>query len=105
MAPHLTAEELASPLPKGIPSILINTREAPDEHAAIHLDNAAGVKGIMDDRAAIGRKRVVHIAGPREYVDAQQRADGFRVSVAADRWNGEVVQGDFENESGEAAIA
>jgi len=105
MAPHLTAEELASALPKGIPSILINTREAPDEHAAIHLDNAAGVKAIMDHLAAIGRKRVVHIAGPRENVDAQQRAEAFRAAVAAHRMNGEVVQGDFEIESGEAAIA
>src|SRR3954462_12426751 len=41
MAPHLGADDLSAALPKGLPSILINTRERTAEHPAIHLDNAA----------------------------------------------------------------
>jgi LacI family transcriptional regulator len=105
MAPHLAGDELASALPKGIPSVLINTREGPGHHAAIHLDNAAGVHALVDHLAATGRKRVVHIAGPGDNIDAQERAAAFRSAAAAHRLEAEVVQGDFGMESGESAIA
>lgn len=105
MAPHLDAEELESALPRGIPSILINTREGPEQHAAIHLDNAAGVRELVDHLAAVGRKRIVHIAGPADNMDAQERAAAFRSAAAAHRLEAEVVQGDFGMESGEQAIA
>jgi len=105
MAPHLGADDLASALPKGIPSILINTRQAPDQHAAIHLDNAAGVRELVDHFAALGRKRIVHIAGPADNIDAQERASAFRSAVADHGLEAEVVQGDFGTESGESAIA
>src|SRR5439155_27159748 len=36
MAPHLGVEELSAALPKGLPSILINTRDGSGEHPAIH---------------------------------------------------------------------
>jgi LacI family transcriptional regulator len=105
MAPHLSADELASALPKGIPAILINTREGPGHHAAIHLDNAAGVHDLVNHVAATGRKRIVHIAGPMDNIDAQERAASFRAAVAAHGLQAEVVQGDFTLESGESAIA
>jgi LacI family transcriptional regulator len=105
MAPHLGAEELSSALPKGLPSILINTREGPDHHPAIHLDNGAGVRAVVDHLADLGRKRLVHIAGPAGNMDAQERAEAFRQAIAARGLHGEVVQGDFEMESGAAAIA
>lgn len=105
MAPHLGAEELASALPKGLPSVLINTREGPDHHPAIHLDNAAGVRAVVGHLAGLGRKRLVHIAGPAANMDAQERADAFREAVAAHKLHGELVQGNFEIESGEAATA
>jgi LacI family transcriptional regulator len=105
MAPHLGPEELASALPNGLPSILINTREGPEHHPAIHLDNAAGVRAVVDHLADLGRKRLVHIAGPAENIDAQERADAFREAVAAKGLHGEIIQGDFSLESGEAAAA
>lgn len=104
MAPHLGSQDLASALPKGLPAILINTREGPDHHPAIHLDNAAGVRSVVDHLAQLGRKRLVHIAGPADNMDAQERADTFRQTVAAHGLHGEVVRGDFEMESGSAAI-
>lgn len=105
MAPHLGPRDLAVSLPKGLPSVLINTREGPDHHPAIHLDNAAGVRAIVDHLADLGRRRLIHIAGPEGNFDAQERAQAFRESVAARRIHGEIVQGDFEMESGERAIA
>lgn len=105
MAPHLSADELAAALPRGLPSILINTRDATGQFAAIHLDNAAGASAVVDHLVAIGRTRLVHIAGPAMNVDAQERAAAFRKAVEEHGVEGAVVQGDFEMQSGEAAIA
>jgi LacI family transcriptional regulator len=105
MAPHLGATELSSALPNGLPSILINTRHASGEHPAIHLDNAAGVAAVVEHLASLGRRHLVHIAGPRSNIDAQERAAAFQDAVAKHNVEGEIVQGDFEMQSGEAAIA
>ena len=104
MAPHLGTAELSEALPKGLPSILINTRDGPDHHPALHLDNSAGVRAVVDHLASIGRKRLIHIAGPAENIDAQERSQAFRGALAAHRLHGEIVEGNFEMESGEAAI-
>ena len=104
MAPHLSAEELSVALPKGLPSILINTRAGAGGHPSIHLDNAAGVRAVVAHLASIGRNRLVHIAGPADNFDAQEREAAFRAAVAAHGVEGRVVAGDFETESGEAAV-
>lgn len=105
MAPHLAADELARALPGTLPSILINTRRGPDGHPAIHLDNAAGVRAVVAHLASLGRKRLVHIAGPAENMDAQERMQAFREAAAAHALEAIVVHGNFEIQSGEAAIA
>lgn len=105
MAPHLGTDELSAALPSGLPSILVNTRHDNRSHPAIHLDNAAGIRAVVDHLVTLGRKRLVHIAGPAENIDAQERADAFRAAVAGHRVDGQVVKGDFEMESGEVAIA
>ena len=104
MAPHLGTAELAAALPRGLPSILINTRDGPDHHPAIHLDNAAGARAVVEHFAALGRKRLIHIAGPAGNIDAQERAQAFRAAVAKLGLEGDVVEGDFEMESGRKAI-
>ena len=104
MAPHLRTEEVSAALPKGLPSILINTRDGSGHYPAIHLDNAAGVRAVVDHLASLGRKRLIHIAGPADNIDAQERGNAFRAAVAAHGLNGQIVTGDFEMESGEAAI-
>src|SRR5579872_6478531 len=105
MAPHVGAEELAAALPNGLPSILINTRQANGQHPAIHLDNAAGISAVVEHLFSLGRRRLVHIAGPASNIDAQERAAAFRNALIRHSLNGEIVQGDFEMQSGEAAIA
>ena len=105
MAPHVGAAELASALPNGLPSILINTRHATGQHPAIHLDNAAGVRSVVEHLVSLGRRRLVHIAGPPLNIDAQERAAAFLAAVAEYDVQGEILQGDFEMQSGDAAIA
>jgi LacI family transcriptional regulator len=104
MAPHLNEDELAAALPVGLRSMLINTRDASGKHPSIHLDNQAGARAVVDHLVAIGRKRLVHIAGPGANMDAQERAEAFREATARHGVESVIVHGDFEEESGETAI-
>ena len=103
MAPHVAASELSAALPKGLPVILINTRHS-GGFPEIHLNNAAGVASVVDHLVALGRKRLIHIAGPADNMDAQERAAEFQEAVARHGVHGQMVQGDFDMQSGENAI-
>lgn len=104
MAPHLNAEDLSAALPPGLPCILINTHGGSGTRAAIHLDNAAGVRAVVEHFAALGRKRIVHVAGPAGNIDADERAAAFRQACAAKALHCEVLLGDFEEASGQRAV-
>ena len=105
MAPHLGASELASALPPALPAVLINTRSDRDQHPSIHLDNRAGATAVVDHLVAMGRKRIVHLAGPVQNIDALERRAAFRTAADAYGVTHEILEGDFEEQSGEAAIA
>jgi LacI family transcriptional regulator len=104
MAPHLDAVDLAAALPRALPALLINTRGISGGHPAIHIGNAAGVQAVMDHLIGLGRRRLVHIAGPADNIDAQERAEAFRKAAQAANCEFEIVAGDFSEESGEAAV-
>ena len=103
MAPHVQDHELVEALPAGLPTLLINTRGKPAGRPGIHLDNAAGATAVAEHLLALGRKRIVHIAGPAGNIDAQERADAFRKTVAPHA-EVTVVDGNFYEESGERAV-
>ncbi len=105
MAPHLEDEEFATALPRGTPAVLVNTRAEVPGRPAIRLDNAAGARAVAEHFIATGRRRIVHISGPVGNIDAEERAEAFTQVV--DRRPGVeslVVQGDFYEESGSAAV-
>jgi LacI family transcriptional regulator len=104
MAPHLSEEELASAVPAGLPTILINTRAAHEAHASIHLDNAAGARAVVDHLVSIGRRKLVHIAGPEQNIDAQERARAFQAAAAGHEVETVTVHGNFEESSGVTAV-
>src|SRR5439155_268224 len=71
----------------------------------ITLANAAGARAVAEHLLALGRRRIVHIAGPAGNIDAQERADAF-VGALARRADVKVttVAGDFLEESGQRAV-
>lgn len=105
MAPHMDDIATARALPAGTPAILLNTRAAIEGRPTIRLDNAAGARAVAEHLLAIGCRRIVHIAGPRGNIDAEERADAFRAALR-DRHGVtlEVIQGDFYEESGRATV-
>ncbi|HEY7958930.1 MAG TPA: LacI family DNA-binding transcriptional regulator [Sphingomicrobium sp.] len=104
MAPHLGKDELAAALPPGLPAVLINTRSQAGGRSAIHLDNAAGATAVIDHFVALGRKNIVHIAGPAANIDAQERAAAAEAAALKHGLKWSVIQGDFEEQSGAAAV-
>jgi LacI family transcriptional regulator len=106
MAPHLEDEEFATALPRGTPAVLVNTRAEIRDRPAIRLDNAAGARSVAEHLIAAGRRRIVHISGPVGNIDAEERAESFRQTL--DRHQevqSVIIQGDFYEESGGAAVA
>ena len=105
LAPHLSEDELVDALPAGTPAVLINTRDVVGAYPAVRLDNPAGARAVAKHLVALGRKRIVHIAGAVGNIEAQERADAFRSALETlDGLSVEIVQGDFSEQSGEAAI-
>ncbi|WP_162789257.1 MULTISPECIES: LacI family DNA-binding transcriptional regulator [Sphingomonas] len=106
MAPHLSDAELALTLPPGVPVVLLNKRAAEDSHLSITIDNEGGARAIAEHLLARGCRRFVHIAGPSGNADARERAEAFAAALSGrDGVLLQVVQGDFSEDSGEAAIA
>jgi LacI family transcriptional regulator len=106
MAPHLDDEEFATALPRGTPAILVNARAKIGSRPAIRLDNAVGARAVVDHLVEIGRRRIVHIAGPLGNIDAEERSAAFtRAAARHPDVQSEVVQGNFYEESGRAAVS
>lgn len=104
MAPHLSSEALAAALPPGLPAVLVNSRGASARYSEIQVDNRAGARAVVEHLVAIGRRRLVYIAGPSENSDARERADAFIEAATQAEVEWQIVSGDFEEESGDAAI-
>jgi len=106
MAPHLEDEQFAKALPGGTPAVLVNTHTTIAGRPGIRLDNSAGARAVTDHLVAIGRRRIVHIAGPVGNIDAEERAAAFRDALAAHPdIESEIVQGNFYEESGADAVS
>lgn len=106
MAPHLDRETLEGALPATTPTVLINAPADVRTHSNLRIDNAGGVEAVVRHLVSLGRRRIVHVAGPRDNLDAQERAAAFRSAV--DRHApGEaprIVAGDFTEQAGENAV-
>ena len=106
MAPHLEDQEFATALPRGTPAVLVNTRAEIRDRPAIRLDNAAGARTVAEHLVASGRRHIVHISGPVGNIDAEERAAAFTQALAGNpNVQSTIIQGDFYEESGAAAVA
>jgi LacI family transcriptional regulator len=103
MAPHLDRSALERVLPTGLPAVLLNTPLDLGNFASLRLDNAAGVDALVEHLVASGRRRIVHISGPPENTDAQERQAAFEQAIARLLPGSEarVVTGDFTEDGGQ----
>lgn len=105
MAPQLTRQDLAQVLPPGVPAVLVNS---PDDigHHNLRIDNRAGVMLVVRHLLAGGRKKIIHLSGDPQNLDAAERAAAFIDSIAtlAPDQPARVLTGDFSEVSGEQLV-
>ncbi|WP_306316837.1 MULTISPECIES: LacI family DNA-binding transcriptional regulator [unclassified Streptomyces] len=70
----------------------------------VDCDNRGGAREAVRHLVSLGRRRIGHIAGPRDLMAAVDRADGYR-DVLADADPALTAQGDFTQDSGARAMA
>lgn len=101
MAPQIEADDRESTLPPSLPTVLINSPEA-GEHFALRVDNGSGISAVVEHLLAGGRRAIVHLAGPATNIDAHERAEAYRKTMAelAPDLPQRVLHGDFREESG-----
>ncbi|MEV7851823.1 LacI family DNA-binding transcriptional regulator [Streptomyces sp. NPDC088183] len=70
----------------------------------VDCDNRGGAAEAVRHLVALGRRRIAHIAGPRDQTSALDRVDGY-LDVLPDGDPGLVADGDFTVEGGARAMA
>lgn len=106
MAPQLSPEDLQRALPAGSKAVLINSPEKSGQHHNLRIDNRGGVMLMIRHLLASGRKRIVHISGIAENLDAVERKQAYLEAMAtlAPDLPTRVLEGDFNDTSAERLV-
>jgi LacI family transcriptional regulator len=93
---------------QAFPFVLLNRATRSAEDLAVVVDNHAAAVGVVAHLAALGHRRVGHIAGPQNTTTGADRRDGYRAGVLAYALADEpelVVEADaFSEEAGHRAL-
>ena len=101
MSPHADTRMLAANLPPTLPTVLMNTRVAGGDYAALSVDNYGGATAMMRHLAGSGYRHIAFISGPERNFDADERLRGYRDALAHMRDATEtILPGDFSEASG-----
>lgn len=90
----------------GIPLVFGGKPRRDSDASFVDVDNHVGGRRATEHLIEQGRRRIAHIAGPRDQMSASDRLQGFREAM----WNAAlrsdlVEHGDLERDSGEMAMA
>lgn len=105
MAPHVDPDLLFAHLPANVPAVLLNCPDNRQGRMELRIDNAAGACTMVEHLIEMGRRAIVHIAGPRGNIEAEHRAQGYRQAMAAAGLPAITLPGNFDEDSGRAAVA
>jgi DNA-binding LacI/PurR family transcriptional regulator len=103
VAPQARVLAALSELSIGIPFVTLQAAgtDAPDDR---QLDQAVGARMATAHLVALGHRRIGHIAGPAEWLDASQRLAGFRDELERHGLGaGLIATGDWSAASGHRA--
>ena len=107
MGGHLEGSAL-SDLAESLPMVTIGRNIPGFEHRCATIDNYAGARNVVRYLFDLGHRRIAHIAGPDDHVDARERLRGYydaHKEFGMDIDPRLVVQGDFQESSGSLAVA
>lgn len=106
MSPHLDAETLFENLPASVPVVLLSCAMRDDDYHVITIDNARGVREMIQYLASLGHQRIAIIKGPDGNYDAAERLRGYRKALKDAGLSPDAsleVPGDFTEATGHRA--
>jgi LacI family transcriptional regulator len=80
---HLSDPLLADATRAGLPVVLMNRLAEDYSFPSVSVDNERGIRMAVTHLAALGHRRIAHIAGPQEVSTGLNRYRGFLTAMAA----------------------
>jgi len=100
ITPHEGAAEALVNLPTGVPIVAVEAGR-PDSVPLVAVDQLSGAVSATQLLLDLGHRTVWHVAGPRDFLEAQQRLEGWRATLeAAGAEVPPVLTGDWSPRSG-----
>ncbi|KXK58874.1 LacI family transcriptional regulator [Micromonospora rosaria] len=101
IAPMMTAALAVHGLPTGVPAVVVESGGGTGELPSVSVDQVAGARLAVEHLLALGHETVWHVAGPRDWLEARDRVDGWRLALEqAGRRVPAVVPGDWSPRAG-----
>ena len=105
MSPHGPPRLLEEALPPGLPVVLLNAAPG-TSRPALSVDNRGGARAMVAHLLSRGHRRLALVTGPPSNLDSGERRRGCRDALRAAGLDPDAtteIEGDFGEESGEAA--
>lgn len=102
MAPDIDPEKLLAHLPASLPTVLISCPDVAADHPQFRIDNSTAAEAMVEHLVASGRRRIVHLSGPRGNRDAEERIAGYSSAMTRHGLSPRILTGNFDEESGTA---
>ena len=100
IAPLLTAAAAVTHLPTGVPAVVVES-DAAGNLPTFSVDQIAGARLAVEHLLELGHETVWHVSGPRDWLEARDRVDGWcQVLEAAGRQVPPAISGDWSPRSG-----
>ncbi|GAA3596011.1 LacI family DNA-binding transcriptional regulator [Agrococcus terreus] len=91
IAPRASSIGLLRAAHRGVPAVVLSSH-AEDDFPTAGVDQAAGARLAVEHLLALGHRRIVHAAGPDDWLDATARTEAYRAAMAAAGLEPEVAQ-------------
>ncbi|WBB67759.1 LacI family DNA-binding transcriptional regulator [Micromonospora sp. WMMD812] len=100
IAPLVSAAVAVHGLPSGVPAVLVEPG-GDGELPSVSVDQVAGARLAVEHLLTLGHETVLHIAGPRDWLEAGDRIEGWRSALeGAGRRVPPVITGDWSPRAG-----